>query len=227
MATSSNLRGWKWCALLLGTLWVSIGCGPANFAMLLMPFSDDRIDPKCKLATKKEVTVCLVTNFATLETRSDVIPAEAELAELFAQQLRKRAEVNRERIKIVPPAKVRSYKNKADFAARSLHDVGKHFEADYVVSLEITNLSLYEKGSQQTLYRGNTEIHVNVVDMKKPAGEGTIFTEHYRREYPVNAARDASEGSVGRFRAQFLNTVAADLARLFTAYPSDERRSMD
>lgn len=227
MATSSNLRGWKWTAFLLGTLWVSVGCGPANLAMLLVPFSDDRVPPKCKLAAKKEITVCLVTHFASLETRSDVIPAEAELAELFAQQLRKRAEVNKERIKIVPPAKVRSFQNRADFAARSLYDVGKHFEADYVVSLEIANLSLYEKASHQMLYRGNTEIAVNVIDMKKPAGEGTIFTEHYRREYPSGGPRDASEGSVARFRAIFLNTVAGDLARLFTAYPSDELRAMD
>ncbi|MCI0685223.1 MAG: hypothetical protein L0Y71_24250 [Gemmataceae bacterium] len=227
MASSSNLRGWKWTAFLLGTLWVSIGCNPGSLSMLLVPFSDDRIPPKCPLATKKEVTVCVVPNFATLETRPEVIPAEAELAELFAQQLRKRAEVNRERIRVVPPAKVRSYQNRADFASRSLYDVGKHFEADYVISLEITNLALYEKASHNTLYRGNTEIAVNVVDMKQPAGEGTIFTEHYRREYPSSGPRDASDGSVARFRAIFLNTVATDLARLFTAYPSDERRAMD
>lgn len=226
-ARKSRLSGWKWTAFILGALWVSIGCGPANITYLLLPFSDDRIPPKCKLASSKEVTVCIVTNFATLEARPDAVPAEGELAELLAQQLRTRATENKEKIKVVPTSKVRSYQNQADAGTRPLHDIGKHFKADYVVALEISNLSLYEYKSAQQLYRGNTEINVQVVDVNKPAGEGTIFTEPYRREYPTGGAKDASEMSVATFRARFLNTVAADLARLFVAYPSDQRHVMD
>jgi hypothetical protein len=217
----------KWTILLLGTLWVSIGCGPATLSYFVLPFADDRIPPKCKLASKKEVTVCILTNFASLETRPDAVPAEAELAELFAQQLRKRAQEHKEKIKVVPPAKVRAIQHRADLASRSLQEIGKELQADYVIALEIGALSLYEKSSFQQLYRGNMEINVQVVDATKPAGEGTIFTEPYRREYPGRGAMDAGDMSIAQFRARFLNAVAADLARLFIAYPSDERHVMD
>ena len=226
-SAQTNLRACNWTALLLGTLWVSIGCGPASLIYFLSPFSDDRIPPKCKLAAKKEVTVCIVTSFATLEIRPEAAPAEAELAEQFAQQLRKRCEENREKVKVVAPAKVRDYKRQADFASRSLHDIGAHFKADYVIALEINNLALYEKGSNQQLLRGNTEISIQVVDVTKPAGEGTIFTEPYRREFPTNGPRDANDMSSAQFRFAFLNAVASDLARIFTAYPKEQRMVID
>src|SRR5438105_2191180 len=108
MATHSRLAGWKWTAFLLGSLWATIGCTPATLTYMLMPFSDDRVPPVCKLAKKQEVTVCIVTNFAGLETRLDTIPAAHELSELFAQQLRKRAEENKEKIKVIPPSKTRN-----------------------------------------------------------------------------------------------------------------------
>lgn len=228
-STQSSLRTWRWTALLLGTLWVSIGCTPATVTWFLLPFSDDRIPPKCPevLADKKEVTVCIVTDYATLETRPETAPAERELAEAFAQQLRKRCQENKEKIKVVPPEKVRSYKRQADFATRSNYEVGKHFKADFVIALEINHLSIYEKGSSHSLFRGNTELNVQVVDVNKPAGEGTIFTEPYRREFPTNGPRDSSDMSPTQFRHAFVNAVASDLARLFTAYPKEQRFVID
>jgi hypothetical protein len=220
-------RAWKWTLLLLGVLWVSFGCGPVTLFYFLSPFSDDRIAPKCKLAASKEVTVCILTSFATLETRPESLRADDELAELFAQQLRKRCEENREKIKVVPPAKVRDYKRHADFATRSTHDIGKHFQADYVISLEISNLTIYEKGSSRSLFRGAADVNVQVVDVNKPAGEGTIFSELHHRDYPTNGPRDASELSPAQFRNMFLSAVAADLCRMFTAYPKEQRLVID
>lgn len=229
MASSKHLhrRAWKWTLLLLGALWVSFGCGPVTLFYFLSPFSDDRIPPKCKLAASKEVTVCILTSFAMLETRPEALRADDELAELFAQQLRKRCQENKEKIKVVPPAKVRDYKRQADFATRSMHDIGKHFQADYVISLEINNLGIYEKGSNHSLFRGNTELNIQVVDVNKPAGEGTILTEPYQRQYPTNNPRDVSEMSPTQFRNLFLNAVAADLCRMFTAYPKEQRLVID
>jgi hypothetical protein len=229
MAKHSRLRAWKWTALLLGTLWVSIGCTPATLTYFLMPFSDDRIPAKCPLpaAGKKEVTVCIVTEFAALETSPETAPAERELAELFAQQLRKRCQENKEKVKVIPPEKVRSYKRQSDLATRSNHDIGKHFKADYVITLEINQLAIYEKGSSRSLFRGNTEINIQVVDVNKPLGEGTIFTEPYHREFPTNGPRDVSDVSATQFRGGFLNVVASELARMFTPYPKDQRFVID
>ena len=225
--TAGNLTAWKWTAFLLGTVWVAIGCTPATLTYMMMPFSDDRIPPKCKLAEKKEVTVCVVTKFSSQEIRPDAVPAGVELADLFTQQLRKRASENKDRIKIVPAAKVRDYLKQPDGAARAPVEVGKHFKADYVIALDVAKLSLFERSSFQQLFRGNTEINVQVLDLRKAADEMTIYDEWYRREYPGRGPVDAGEMSAPMFRSRFLNAVSADLARMFLAYPTDERYEME
>ena len=171
---------------LLGSLWVAIGCTPATLTGILMPFSDDRVPPVCPLAKKKEVTVCVVTNFAGLETRLDMLPAANELAELFAQQLRKRADENRDKIKVMAPSKTRNFASAADFTGRTLQDIGKQCKADYVISLEITGLDLYERKSAQMLYRGNADINVRIVgnvngrpvELTVPASPVVMATTH-------------------------------------------------
>ena len=224
MATESHLRSWKWTALLLGTLWVSIGCTPATISYFFLPST---VPPVCKLAKKKEVTVCIVTNFASLETRSEAIHADRELAETFADQLRNRAKENREKIKVVSPDKVRAYQIEGELAGRSLHDIGTHFKADYVIALDVNQLSLYEHGSSQQLYRGVTDLNIQVIDVSQAVGEATIFKDAYRREFPTSGPRAASDMSIGQFRGMFLNAVATDLARKFTAYPIESRHVMD
>jgi hypothetical protein len=227
MAKQASDRGWRWAAFLLGTLWVSIGCTPATLSMFFMPFVDDKIPPRCKLGDGDEVTVCIVTNFAGLETRPEAVPADSELAEAVAQQLRMRAKANRDRIKVVPPSRTRSY-HQASVEGRSLQDVGKHFEADYVIALEIQSMSLYQKNSYNELYRGNIEMLVRAIDVKEPAGEGTIFSDIYRCEYPGTGGPVAvSEMSMLQFRTRFMSKVAADVARYFVAYPREERISLE
>jgi hypothetical protein len=224
--TANHKCPWHWAAFILGTLWVSIGCTPATLSMFFLPFVDDKIPPRCKLAKKQEVTVCIVTNFASLETRPDVIPAESELAQLVADQLRKRTQENREKVKVLPPSRTQSLNHAGD--GPSLHQIGKRAKADYVIALEIQSLSLYEKNSSNMLYRGNLDMLVRVVDVNQPDGEGTIFNEPYRGEYPgAIGPVDVAEMNVRHFRARFLNKVAGDVARMFTAYPREQRLDMD
>ena len=189
MATHSRLTGWRWTAFLLGSLWVAIGCNPATLTGILMPFSDDRVPPVCPLAKKKEVTVCVVTNFAGLETRLETAPAANELAELFALQLRKRAEENREKIKVLAPSKTRNYAGAADFTGRTLQDIGKQCKADYVVSLEIASMDVYERKSSQMLYRGNTDINILVVDVRISAERSARRRRHGRAAVPPAVPR--------------------------------------
>jgi len=219
-------RRWYAAAFVFTTLWLSIGCNPATLSMFFVPFVDDKIPATHKLAVKgKEVTVCVLANFAKLETRSDLVPAESELPELVAQQLRKRCQENKEKVKIIPPARTRSYSQAAD--SRSLKEIGKHFQADYVIVLEIQDLTLYEKASSNLLYRGNIDLQVRVVDLNQQEGDGTVFSEYYRGEFPGSRPVDASEMNIAQFRQRFLNKVAADVARFFTAYPREQRLEID
>jgi hypothetical protein len=107
-------------------------------------------------------------------------------------------------------------------------DVGKHFQADFVIDLEIGNLSLYEPGSANQLYRGQVdEINVRVVDVEKPE-EGPIYEEAYSCSYPkTRGPVPVTDGNARGFRQAFLSHIAKELSWRFTAHPTDDDYSCD
>jgi hypothetical protein len=214
--------------LLLALAWCSIGCNPSTLNFLLMPFVDDKVPPACKLTDNdKEVTVAILCTFASIETIPELLPVDNMLAERLAHEMRIRCKLNKEKIAFVPAARVRSLVNQ--YPDISLHKLGEKLKADYVIALEINSMTLYEKGSYQRLFRGSTEISVTAIDVSKPAGEGTILNEPYRRKYPgaANGPIDVAGSSEIEFRNLFINKVAQELARYFVAYPAEVRREMD
>jgi hypothetical protein len=221
MATSFLGRGRLWAAFLVVTVGIAAGCNPQAWTFILMPFVDDKEPPKCKLtgADKKEVTVAILTNFTNLETRPEMVPVESELSERLAAEMRNLAKENKEKISFVPTAKVRSVLNQDVGGTLSRQEIGQKLKADFVINLEINSISLYEKGSANTLFRGKTEIAVSCLDLSKPRGEGTIFQDFYSREYPgARGPIDAGNSSPAQFRSQFLNVMAQEIARYFLAY---------
>jgi hypothetical protein len=228
---SHALRRRTWIALFINGVLMSLGCNPATMAMFLAPFVDNKNPPEYSLAeAKKEATVAVMVSFAPthLEDRREVLPADYELAEKVTQHIKMRSQLNKEKIKLVPVAQVRSYQTK--LGARSgvtPAELGKNFSADFVIFLEIDNLSLYEKKSFGDLYRGNTEIAVSLYDLAKPEGEQKVFDKPYRCEYPGSGPRDAGSYSVAQFRGMFLTKIAREVSKMFVAYPADERTEME
>ena len=149
-------------------------CNPASLAYLITPFVDDKEQPKCKIAEKnKEVTVAIVTWFGNREMHMypETLPADGELSERLASNLRQRYAANKDKVKIVPYAQVRNYQKKQVGDTWSPADVGKLVKADKVIALEINAMSLYEKGSlrSQALFHGNLDVAIKVYDLAKPA----------------------------------------------------------
>lgn len=217
-----------WTCLLLGALWFSVGCNPTTLGLLLAPWVDDKIPAKCKLSSKdKEVTIALVCNFTNPVTRMELIAADNELAERLIHAANKSFKDNKEKVKFVSLGQVRAYQAKMSAGGVvSDQEIGKHFNADYVLGLDINSMDLYAYKSSQ-LFQGRTNITVRVSDMSKPAGEGIIFDQPYMTEFPRQGPDDAGNGNVLQFRARFLTRVASDLTRWFSAYPSDEKFTMD
>ena len=210
--------------LVLTGAWLSVGCSPATVYMLLVPFTDTNLPPKHKLSSSdKEVTVVVVSKFANLEMRPDLLDANNELAQKFVMSMNKRTKENKEKVKFIPLSQVRAHQNKLGLNATfSPAEIGKHFKADYVVSIEIASIALFEKGSFNQLYRGTSDISVHLFDLSKEEGEQKVFEESYRREYPRSPI-DVSGSTPAQFRNLFLNRVANDLSKLFVSYPPEER----
>jgi hypothetical protein len=222
---------WKWtfrallACLPLASLAALSGCNPAALAMMLMPFSDNMEQPRCKLASpREEKTIAVVTWFGNSEMQlySELVPTADELSEKLVAILRERYKVSREQVKVVPSAQVRVYQNKLTSKSWSPVQIGKQVKADYVIALEINRLSLHERGSSNMLLRGSTEIAVKVYDVAKQPGEQVIFDEIYNRTYPKDNPIDAG-GSIIGFRSLYLTHVARELSRWFAAYSHDER----
>jgi hypothetical protein len=212
--------------ILLGLATMALGCGPASIAYLFMPFVDDRIEPRCKLAKKdKEVKIVIASRFENLEVRPDLRPADQELAEALAMELRKRFATNKEKAKVELPVKVRSHLAKLkDWNATSLRQVGENLQADYVIELNIQNLSLKVPVE---LYHGKADVEVTVYDIHREPLDSVIHKETFRCVYPATGPIDASRSSPDQFRALFNARMARDVARWFTAYTSEQKFDID
>lgn len=174
---------------------------------------------------KKEAKVVLWT-YMNLDTREEFIQADRHLAGMLSEEIHKLAEENNEKINIVKPNLVEQYKNRHDnWKFLELEKVGHDFSADYVISLEIDKLSLYEPNANQQLYRGQTEILVSVLDMKHPDDQQH---KEFNDRYPEDArgGMDTFELSPSSFREKFLRHVAQRLAFYFVDHQKRTRKVM-
>jgi hypothetical protein len=233
ITAAKSRYGWRWIMILMGALaWVSVGCNPQSISMFLMPFTDNNTPPEYKLfAADKEIKLAIVTNFARPEIHPDLQAADAELAELVGQALRKRCEENKHKIKIVPIAQVRSQELKQrqlTGGEPSGVEIGKNLKADYVLELTINFLSLYEKNTYPPMYRGKSDVAVSLYKVDVKDGEHKVFGKDFPRLYPGGSGPiDASSMGPQTFRRGFLTKVANDVSKMFISYPPDESHQLE
>jgi hypothetical protein len=212
----------------MGAAFTGIGCSPGALGALLMLGQDFKVQPKCDLAKSRQDVKVVVVADAGLNFTPEVAHVDKILATKLADVLSQRYKENKDRITVVPSFKVEAYRqSKLDWRTLSAQEIGKHFDADYVINLDIAKISLYMEKSAASFYRGQAEIAVKVIDVKAPDGEGLKFSEDYVcQEYPRAAPVETTSISVGIFRAQFLNHVAGEISHYFAAYPSEKRFDM-
>jgi hypothetical protein len=211
---------------LLGLAGLGAGCNPLLFPAFLFgpePREEARLKKLASSDKKKEVKVVILPYLMGLETPQEFIGADYLLSDQLARHLKKLFEFNEEKVKIVPPQKVEDFKNKHAAWRKEvdLQEIGRHFKADYVIYLEISSLSLYEKGSANQIYRGRANIKVSVIDVSD--AEDVPIPRDYSYVYPSDARGGVAvdiDTPPGVFRGQFLDYVAKQLAWLFSAHPT-------
>jgi hypothetical protein len=232
-----RVRGERWAltrvgglvALLAAALLLMPGCNPIQ--VLAYFIAPDSIEPpQCPLTVKgKDVKVLIIAAHAgPLPPDVALMRSDWDLSARLTRLLEERYKENRDRVKIIPPTQVKTYMN-AQPRWRELppQDIGKHFDADWVINLEIGSISLYEKGSANFFYHGKAEIQVTVTDVHKPVGEGTVFDETYQLEYPKSHPMEKGEMSPQKFREKFIDRIARDLTQYFAAHEPREKYSSD
>jgi hypothetical protein len=197
----------------------------------LLPGVADKAEAKCKLVSEdkeKEVKV-LILAAGGLETRPEFLRVDKELSVLLSRQLQENFKNNKEKVTLVPTSHVEKYKDEhQNWRALPSAEIGKYFEADYVINLTINSVTLYEPGSANMLFRGNAAISIDVVDVSKGT-EGAIYEEEYSIEYPRRGPIPASDSNsnAAQFRLAFLNKMAQELSWRFASHPQEDHMKFD
>jgi hypothetical protein len=207
---------------------VAVGCNFPGNMYFLMPEAKEPAEYK-RLADenkKKEVKVVIWT-YAPLETREEFVQVDRQLAESLAKHINEMSKENSEKVTVIPPRKVDGYKNEhPNWTSIDPEQVGRYFQADYVINVEIDRLSLYEPNTHEMFLRGRGQFVVKLVDVKHP--DESPRSKHFPYTYP-NEVRivDGSDMDRFGFRDVYLDHAAKHLAYLFVDHPMRDRRLSD
>lgn len=157
----------------------------------------------------------------------DFFGQEREFASTFAKKLEQAFEDNKERVKIVPIKDVEAYKSShPDWKSMPPHEIGKHFQADYVFALEMGQLALFEPKSYGQFLRGSCRISLAIVDVEK---DEPVQRWDMSPQYPKDGKTQMvdMDNNVEKFRQEFFNRVASRLVRHVTAAATPEHLDID
>ena len=95
-------------------------------------------------------------------------------------------------------------------------DVGSEFDVTYVVYIDISDFSLYERDSN-SLFRGRCDAIVSVYEMETDGEGKRIFSREINSVFPTEVPRSAADVSYEMFRMEYIWKLSDDIGRLF--YP--------
>jgi hypothetical protein len=218
---SALRQRWRLIGLLLLAAVLGTGCNMASFVYLLMG-QEPMIEANgMKLAVKDKEMKGIILVYSGVETSPEFAGVERELSGLLTHTLNERFKENKEKVTIISPKTVQEYKNDHPDWYSNLDKVGQHFKVDYVIYLEIESMSLYERGSGNTLYRGRAEIHAKLINMNAPDEDPIRKT--YRCEYPRSSGPiPVDDRNRQEFLENFMTFIAKEMSFYFTAHPSEE-----
>lgn len=210
---------------------VGMGCNP-----LLAPFQLAGLfnDPKAptqfnfydravQLKKKKDIRI-MVLAYRGGSLAPDYYDADRTLATAFIRKLDETFKANKEKVTIVPLTDVEKYKRShEDWKATPPGEIGKHFSADFVIDMELSELSLYEPGTRD-IFHGHCRIPIAIIDVDK---DGEPFDRFdYDTEYPGSGQSVPldMETNAQKFKAKFLAKIALDLTGMFTPLPTAANR---
>jgi hypothetical protein len=184
---------------------------------------------KLKKPRKEPLRVAVVC-YADVGTQIHLGPFARELDEALAQELAKGFADQKDRIAILAPSAIHRWQDRHDnWAALEPSEIAKELKADVVIFVELNRLSLYEGGSNRTLYRGRAEVQVTVATAAPPTNDD-VYDDLVKRtqldvQYPRHQAPLAADLDISpeRFRRQFVRYLAQVISWRFLPHdPKDE-----
>lgn len=216
----------------MGLAATGLGCGGMNpFLLPTMLFGGGEhkqpAEFPLKIPPKKQEAKVVVFVSSATGLHIDLAGVDRVLNAELITMLDAGLKANQEKVLVLKMPKIDDFR--ADNPNwRSVHpyDIGKEFNADYVIDVEIDEMSLYKPGSRNRFLKGQASITVSAYDLSKPLKE-PAFKFTYSPEYPHGReieieGRDARV-EVSKFRLDFVHRISADIAVKFVASTPQRR----
>lgn len=196
---------------------VAVGCNPLTMAGFLL-HRDTKLPAEYPFYTKDEKKE-LKKDEVTVAVFSGLNPGavyefaggDRELATMFTKRFNLEAKMGKEKISVVPPADVDKFKM-ANPNWKGMHPTawGKKLGVDYVLEVNVGNISVYQPGSGNLVYEGRAEVSVDVYEVSKPGGEPKHKYIH-PYIFPKTGMFAASDVPLNKFKMMFLDRLASEL----------------
>jgi len=155
---------------------------------------------------KAKNTTVLVLCYAPTELKWDNDAIDYELAKHLAYRL------SQNKIKVVDPDRVHVWLDKNhDWDKPS--EVGAAFETDFVIYVDLKDYSLFEEHSSN-LYRGRSDVIVNVVKMDGEDGE-IVYSKDITSRFPTRAPVSTDAYPYDNFKKLYLSRLSDEIGQLF------------
>lgn len=152
---------------------------------------------------RKAIVLC----YAPKEVKWDFDLLDRELGVHVMHRL------NEHQIKVMDPDAVNAWlDHHADWDKPE--EIGRDFEADFVVYIEIRKFGLYEQGSNSE-FRGNAKLDLRVFEMKKSGDGNEIYSEEIVSQYPIQLPVQTAETSYDDFKRLYLSRLSDEIGRHF------------
>jgi hypothetical protein len=226
MASSWRLRTVAGVLLLAAGL----GCNPLTMPYFMFVGVENKAEPDFKLASdnkNKEIRVVIFVDAAP-DVETDQVGVDRQIGIEFSRQLDGLCKANKEKVKVLPFHKVEKFKaDTPGWKSMSGFEIGRHFDVDYVVDVEVLALNLYKPGSRKTLFLGSSKLNVSVMDVHKPQ-EGPVYHRSVTIPYPSSRGEiPVTDDNPDAFRERFVRRIATDLTWKFTSHTSNESYQCD
>lgn len=199
------------CHLLLVAV-VTGSCTGCNIVVLLgylisgPPSIEPEFDKQTSTSLRDDDKQIAVICYAPKELKFNEDDIDTTLAKHVAHRL------NSNGMTVLSPDRVQAWLDQND-DWDSPAEVGKALEVDWVISINLEEYSLYEKGVTN-LYRGRTNAMVQVFDMSEGNGH-EVFSHELVSVYPIRQPKPTSEISYNRFKLLYLSRLSDEMGRLF------------
>ncbi len=174
-----------------------------------------QVEPMFEQVTKKSLTD-KDTRVAVVCYASDDLKYECEnIDHIIAHQVTHQLS-NVGKVDVVPNDEVRAWMiQNPDWDTAA--EVGAAFDVNYVVFIDVSEFSLYERDSN-TLFRGRCEAIVSVYEMEADGEGKSIFSHDLNSQYPIQIPRSATDVSYDTFRMEYFSRLSDEIGRLFYPY---------